>query len=262
MLRALAIGATGMLAQQLNVDTISNNIANMTTTGFKRSRAEFADLLYETMLRPGAATTDGGTLAPSGISVGSGVRPVGTYRINEQGSIQQTGNKLDLAVQGRGYIQVQLPSGETAYTRDGALGLNANGQIVTADGFPVLPNITVPNNVVDITVNKSGEVYVQIDGQTALQNVGQLQTATFINDAGLDAIGGNMYKETEASGAPTVGTPNTEGYGYIMQGALENSNVNIVSEMTNLISAQRAYEMNSKVIRTGDDMLASLNQIK
>ncbi|HCM84069.1 MAG TPA: flagellar basal-body rod protein FlgG [Alphaproteobacteria bacterium] len=261
-MRALAIGATGMLAQQLNVDTISNNIANMTTTGFKRSRAEFADLMYENIQRAGSATTDGGTLAPTGISVGSGVRPVGVYRINEQGSVQQTGNKLDLAIQGRGFIQVQLPSGETAYTRDGALALNAQGQIVTADGFVTVPNITVPNNVVDITVNKSGEVYVKLDGQTALQNIGQLQLATFVNDAGLEATGGNMYKETEASGAPTVGNPNDEGYGYFMQGALENSNVNIVAEMTSLITAQRAYEMNSKVIRTGDDMLAALNQIK
>ncbi len=261
-MRALAIGATGMLAQQLNVDTISNNIANMTTTGFKRSRAEFADLLYDHIQRPGAATTDGGTIAPTGISVGSGVRPVGVYRINEQGSVQQTGNKLDIAVQGRGFVQVQLPSGETAYTRDGALALNADGQIVTADGFQIVPNITVPNNVTDITVNKSGEVFVKLDGQTAMQNLGQIQLATFVNDAGLEAMGGNMYKETEASGAPTVGNPNSDGYGYFMQGALENSNVNIVAEMTSLISAQRAYEMNSKVIRTGDDMLAALNQIK
>jgi flagellar basal-body rod protein FlgG len=261
-MRALAIGATGMLAQQLNVDTISNNIANMTTTGFKRSRAEFADLMYQNLVRPGAATTDGGTIAPTGVSVGSGVRPMGIYRINEQGPLQQTSNKLDLAIQGKGFIQVQLPSGETAYTRDGALALNANGQIVTAEGFLTVPNITVPNNVVDITVNRSGEVFAKLDGQSALQNLGQIQLANFVNEAGLEATGGNLYKETEASGSATVGNPNSEGYGGIMQGALENSNVNIVAEMTSLIAAQRAYEMNSKVITTSDDMLASLNQIK
>lgn len=261
-MKALAIGATGMLAQQMNVDTISNNIANMTTTGFKRSRVEFADLMYQYEQAAGAATTESGTIAPSGIAVGSGVRPVAVYRIHEQGGIQQTGNKLDLSIMGRGYVQVQLPSGETAYTRDGALGLNAQGQIVTADGFQIQPSISIPNNVVDLTVNKSGEVFVKIDGQTTLQNVGQIQLATFVNDAGLEAIGGNLYKETDASGAATVGNPNEQGYGYLMQGSLENSNVNIVAEMTNLISAQRAYEMNSKVIRTGDDMMNALNQLK
>ena len=261
-MRALAIGATGMLAQQMNVDVISNNIANMTTTGFKRSRAEFADLMYQNMMRPGAATTDTGTIAPTGISVGSGVRPIGIYRINEQGSVQQTSNKLDLAIQGRGYLQVQMPSGETGYTRAGSLQLNANGEIVTADGYLVSPTITIPSNAADVIINKSGEVYVKLDGQAALQNVGQLQLATFVNDAGLQAAGDNILMETEASGAPTTGNPDTEGFGTVMQSAVENSNVNIVAEMTTLISAQRAYEMNSKVISSADDMLASLNQIK
>lgn len=261
-MRALAIGATGMQAQQLNVDTISNNIANMTTTGFKRIRAEFADLMYQHIVRPGAATSDAGTLAPTGVSVGSGVRAIGTYRINEQGSIQTTSNSLDMAIQGRGLFQVQLPNGDTSYTRDGAFSVNEQGQIVNADGYLLIPTIAIPANVTEISINKSGEILVKVPGQTAMQNVGQLQLATFINEAGLEAIGGNLLKETEASGAPTVGNPNADNFGGIMQGALENSNVNIVSEMTSMITAQRAYEMNSKVIRTADDMMASLNQIK
>lgn len=259
---ALAIGATGMQAQQINVDTISNNIANMTTTGFKRQRAEFADLLYQNIQRPGSATTDSGTIAPSGIAVGTGVRPVGIYRINEQGPLQQTSNKLDLAIQGKGYFQIQLPSGETAYTRDGSFQLNAQGQIVNADGFTVLPNITIPNNATDININKSGQVFATVPGQATQQNLGQLQLATFVNDAGLDAIGGNLYKETEASGTATVGNPDSDAFGSLAQGAVENSNVNIVTEMTNLITAQRAYEMNSKVISTANDMAGTLNQIK
>jgi flagellar basal-body rod protein FlgG len=262
MMRALAIGATGMLAQQMNVDTISNNIANMTTTGFKRQRAEFADLMYQHQVRPGSATSDTGNIAPTGISVGSGVKPVGIYRINEQGSLQTTDNKLDMAVLGRGYFQVQLPSGETAYTRDGSFQMSAQGQIVTADGYLVQPAITVPANATDITINKSGQVFATVPGQATQQNLGQVQLATFVNDAGLEALGGNLLRETEASGTATVGNPNSDAFGAINQGSVENSNVNIVAEMTSLISAQRAYEMNSKVIKSADDLLQALNQIR
>jgi len=253
-MRALAIGATGMNAQQINVDTISNNIANMTTTGFKGQRAEFADLLYQNMLQPGSATSETGTIAPTGISLGSGVRPVGIYRMDQQGTVQQTTNPLDLAIQGKGFLQVQLPSGQTAYTRDGSLQLNAQGQIVTADGFPIIPNITIPVTSTGVTINSAGQVFATIPGSATPQNLGQIQLASFVNDAGLQGMGGNLYSETDASGTATLGNPNADGYGSILQGSLENSNVNIVSEMTNLITAQRAYEMNSKVIKSADEM--------
>ena len=262
MMRALDIGATGMNAQQINVDTISNNIANMTTTGFKRQRAEFKDLMYQNIVRPGSPTSETGSLAPAGVSLGSGVENAAIYRINEQGTLTQTNNPLDLAIQGKGYIQVQLPSGETAYTRDGSLQLNAQGQVVTEQGYTVLPSITVPSTATAISVNQSGQISATIPGQTTQQNLGQLQLASFINDAGLNALGGNMYSETEASGNATVGNPNTDGFGTISQGSIEGSNVNVVSEMTSLISAQRAYEMNSKVIQSADGMLQTANQLK
>ncbi len=258
----LDIGATGMLAQQLNVDTISNNVANMTTTGFKRQRAQFQDLMYQTKVRPGSASSDAGTIVPSGIQQGLGVRAGSIYRVNEQGSIQNTGNPLDLAVTGAGYLQVTLPTGETAYTRDGSLQLDSTGQIVTSKGYVVQPGITIPSDAVDVTINSSGQVMVKIAGQTALSNVGQLQLASFPNEAGLDALGDNLFGETEASGAAVTGNPGETGFGTLLQGALEASNVNIVSEITSLIQAQRAYEMNSKVIQTGDQMLSTLSQIR
>jgi flagellar basal-body rod protein FlgG len=256
----LAIGATGMAAQQLNVDTISNNIANMTTTGYKGLRAEFADLLPQNLQMPGSATSDTNTIAPSGITLGRGVKAIATYRTNQQGTIQQTSNPLDLAIQGTGYFQVQLPNGQTAYTRDGTLQLNAQGQIVTAEGYTVLPSITIPNNVTAITINSSGQISASVPGQTTLQNLGQLQIASFVNPAGLQDLGENLFQETDASGNATTGNPGTEQFGTLLQGALEQSNVNIVSEMTNLISAQRAYEMNSKVIKAGDDMMQTVSQ--
>jgi flagellar basal-body rod protein FlgG len=258
----LDIGATGMLAQQLNVDTISNNIANMTTTGFKRQRAEFQDLLYQTKVRPGATSSDAATTVPSGIQQGLGVRAGSVYRINEQGAIQMTGNKLDLANLGQGYFQVTLPSGETAYTRDGSFQMNQSGQMVNSQGYLLQPGITIPSDAVDITVNASGQVLVKIQGQSALTNVGQIQTALFPNDAGLDAIGNNLFTVTEASGAAVVGNPGQPGYGNLEQGALEASNVNVVSEITSLIQAQRAYEMNSKVIQAGDQMLNVITQLR
>lgn len=258
----LDIGATGMLAQQLNVDVISNNIANMTTTGFKRQRAEFQDLLYQTKVRPGAASSDQGTTIPAGIQQGLGVKAGSVYRINEQGALQMTGNELDIANKGEGYFQITLPSGETAYTRDGSFQLDQNGQMVTSEGYLLQPGITIPSDAIDITINGSGEVLVKIQGQTALTNVGQIQTALFANDAGLDALGDNLFLETEASGAPIVGNPGEPGYGALEQGALETSNVNVVQEITSLIQAQRAYEMNSKIIQTGDEMLSTITQLR
>ena len=259
-MRALNIGATGMQAQQLNVEIISNNIANLSTTGFKRSRVEFQDMIYENLRRVGSASNDTGNLLPSGLQVGLGVRPVATYRINEQRNLNVTNNPLDLAVSGIGYFQVQLPDGTNAYTRAGSFQLNESGQLVTPDGLVVQPAITVPQGAKDITVNSSGQVQVKLDGQTTLQNVGQLQLATFINPAGLNSIGDNLLQETESSGSPTVGNPTASGYGKIVQGAVETSNVNIVNEITGLITAQRAYEMNSRVIKAADDMLSTVNQ--
>lgn len=261
-MRSLSIGATGMLAQQLNVETISNNIANMTTTGYKRQRAEFQDLLYQNQRRVGSTSSDAGTIVPSGIQVGTGVKAAAIYRINEQGNINPTGNTLDLAINGHGYFQVQLPNGETAYTRAGSLQLNAEGTIVTADGYQVLPGVVIPQNTIDITVNPNGEVLAKIDGQTVPQNVGQLQLATFPNNAGLEAIGDNLLLETPASGQAITGNPGAPGFGRVIQGSVETSNVNIVSEITQLITAQRAYEMNSRVISTTDQMMQSVSQLR
>jgi flagellar basal-body rod protein FlgG len=261
-MRSLSIGATGMLAQQLNVETISNNIANMTTTGYKRQRAEFQDLLYQNQRRVGSTSSDAGTIVPSGIQVGTGVKAAAIYRINEQGNINPTGNTLDLAINGQGYFQIELPSGETAYTRAGSLQLNAEGTIVTADGYQVMPGIVIPQNTVDITVNPNGEVLAKIDGQIEPQNVGQIQLATFPNTTGLEAIGDNLLLETPASGAAIEGPPGSPGFGRITQGAVETSNVNIVAEITQLITAQRAYEMNSRVISTTDQMLQSISQLR
>lgn len=261
-MRALSIAATGMAAQAMNIEVISNNIANLSTTGFKESRVEFQDLLYQNMRSVGAASSDTGTILPSGLQVGLGVRPAATYRINSQGSLTTTSNPLDLAINGQGYFQVQLPDGTTAYTRAGSLQLNSTGQIVTADGYNILPSITVPTTATAVTVNASGQILATISGQTVQQTLGQLQLANFINPAGLDAIGNNLLKETQASGTPTTGNPQTTSFGAIVQGSLETSNVDTVTEVTNLISAQRAYEMNSKVVTTADQILNTTNQMK
>lgn len=261
-MRSLSIGATGMLAQQTNVEVISNNIANMNTTAYARRRAEFNDLLYQNIRRPGAQSSDTGTVVPAGIQLGLGVKTDAVYRITEQGSLSSTDNPLDVAIQGKGYFQVEMPNGDTAYTRDGSFQLSADGTIVTNDGYTVQPGITVPQNAVDVTINSSGEVLVTLDGQTAQQNVGQLQLATFANEAGLSAIGNNLLLETEASGTPVASNPGQPGFGSLLQGYLETSNVNVVSEITELISAQRAYEMNSKVIQTADEMMSQVNQLK
>ena len=262
-MRSLYIGATGMLAQQTNVDVISNNIANMNTTAYNRRRAEFNDLLYQNIIRPGAQSSASQTMHPSGLQLGLGVRTAAVYRITEGSGLINTSNTLDLAIQGRGYFQVELPEGKgTAYTRDGAFQRNGDGVIVTHDGYIVQPEITIPDNAIEVYINNSGEVWVKQDGETDQINVGQLELATFINEAGLEAMGQNLFIETESSGAPNVDNPDTEGFGSILQGYLETSNVNAVSEITELVSAQRAYEMNSKIITISDEMLTTINQMK
>ena len=261
-MRALDIAGTGMQAQQTNVEIISNNIANMTTTGFKRRRAEFQDLIYQNLRRVGSNSSDNGTLVPAGAQVGLGVKTAAIYRISEQGTLQQTSNSLDLAIQGNGFFQVTLPSGDVAYTRDGTLALASDGTIVTSDGYPVVPGIAVPANAQSVTINASGQVQATIAGQTAPQTVGQIQLAVFPNEAGLDAQGDNLLVQTAASGSPTVGAPSSAGFGSVMQGFVEGSNVNVVTEITNLITAQRAYEMNSKVITTADDLMQTLTNLK
>jgi flagellar basal-body rod protein FlgG len=261
-MRALDIAATGMQAQQTNVEVISNNIANMTTTGFKRRRAEFQDLIYQNLRRVGSNSSDTGTIVPSGAQVGLGVKTAAIYRITEQGNLQQTGNSLDMAIQGNGYFQITLPSGETAYTRDGTFGLGADGTIVTADGFTVQPGIIVPSNATGITVNGTGQVQITLSGQTAPTTLGQLQISVFPNDAGLDSQGDNLFLQTAASGAPVTGTPGSPGFGTVQQGFIETSNVNVVTEITNLITAQRAYEMNSKVVTTADDLLSTITNLR
>ncbi|CAN5542536.1 flagellar basal-body rod protein FlgG [soil metagenome] len=260
-MRSLSIASTGMLAQQTNVDVISNNIANMSTTAFKRQRAEFQDLLYQQVSRAGAASGSDSKL-PTGIQIGAGVKTGGVYRIAEQGALSQTDNPYDMAIQGKGYFQITMPSGETGYTRDGSFQLSDQGELVTADGYPVQPGITVPQGAVAVTVSKTGEVQVTLAGTPAPQTIGQLQLATFVNEAGLEALGGNNFLETAASGQATIAAPGQPGFGTITQGFIEQSNVNPVSEITALITAQRAYEMNSRVVKTADEMLATTSQLR
>ena len=260
-MRTLSTAATGMLAQQTNVDVISNNIANMNTTGYKRQRAEFQDLLYQNVSRPGGATGPD-SKTPTGIQIGLGVKTGGVYRIHEQGTLSQTDNRYDLGVQGKGYFQVTLPSGETAYTRDGSFQLSDQGELVTTDGYQVQPGITIPQDAVDVSISKTGEVQVKTAGNAQLQTVGQLQLATFVNEAGLEAQGGNLYLETDSSGQATVASPGDPGLGTLQQGFVEASNVNPVAEITALISAQRAYEMNSRVVKTADEMMSTTSQLR
>jgi flagellar basal-body rod protein FlgG len=261
-MRSLDIAGTGMQAQQTNVEVISNNIANMTTTGYKRRRVEFQDLIYQNLRRVGSNSSDTGSIVPSGAQVGLGVKTAAIYRINAQGNLQQTANTLDMAIQGNGYFQITLPSGDTAYTRDGTFGLAPDGTIVTADGYTVQPGLQIPPNATGITVNTSGQVQITLQGQTAPQTVGQVQLAVFPNEAGLEAQGDNLFLQTSASGAPVTGNPGATGFGSVMQGFIETSNVNVVSEITNLITAQRAYEMNSRVITTSNDMLSTLTNLR
>jgi flagellar basal-body rod protein FlgG len=257
-MRALSIAATGMNAQQTNLEVVANNIANINTTGYKRARAEFTDLLYQAERSLGAPARGGANSIPEGAYVGLGVRTASVRHLHQQGSLAQTTNKLDIALNGRGWFQITGPAGDTLYTRDGAFNKNGEGQIVTLDGYEVQPAMTVPQDATDITINEAGEVYVTISGQVEPQLLGQLSLAAFVNDAGLEPQGGNLYRQTESSGDPVTGVPGDPGFGKIHQGYLENSNVDAVKEITQLISAQRAYEMNSKVIQTVDAMYGTV----
>ncbi|HWL04738.1 MAG TPA: flagellar basal-body rod protein FlgG [Xanthobacteraceae bacterium] len=256
-MRALHSAATGMMAQELNVQVISNNIANMRTTGYKRQRAEFQDLLYQQIRRVGSQTSDQGNILPAGIELGGGVKTAGTPRVMSQGNILPTQKDYDVAIRGDGFFRIQMPDGRTAYSRDGSFELDAQGRIVTSQGYVVQPGITVPQNATSITINQQGQVSVSVPGQTAQQQIGQMELTAFINKSGLQAIGDNLYLETPASGAPQNGLPGVDGFGTLLQGNLEQANVEAVTEISDLIAAQRAYEMNAKVISAADQMLQS-----
>jgi flagellar basal-body rod protein FlgG len=260
MIRSLWIAKTGMDAQQTQLDVISNNLANVGTTGFKHSRVAFEDLLYQNLRQSGANSTQQ-TQLPTGLQVGTGVAAVATETMFDQGNLQQTSNQFDLAINGGGFFQVQMPDGTTAYTRDGSFQVNATGQLVTAAGFTVTPAITVPAGAQSVTIGQDGTVTVMLQGKPTPQTIGTLQLATFINPPGLQASGQNLFLETAASGTPSANTPGTNGLGTIQQGYVETSNVNVVSELVNMIQTQRAYEMNSKAIQTTDQMLAKLSDL-
>jgi len=259
MLPALWVSKTGLSAQDMNLTTISNNLANVSTTGFKRDRAEFEDLLYQIRRQPGGQSSQDSQL-PSGLQLGTGVRVVGTQKIFTAGSLQTTEQPLDMAIDGRGFFQILQPDGTTSYTRDGTFHLDSNGQIVNASGFALEPAIVIPNDAQTFTVGRDGTVSITVAGNPAAQVIGNLQTADFINPAGLQAVGNNLFLETAASGAPQVGTPGLNGFGTTLQNTLETSNVSTVEEMVNMITTQRAYEMNSKVISTADQMLSFVTQ--
>jgi flagellar basal-body rod protein FlgG len=249
-----------MNAQQTNVSVIANNIANINTTGFKRARAEFTDLLYQAERAVGVPNRGGQDPIPEGALIGLGVRTVAVRNLHLQGALTQTGNKLDLALNGRGWFQVSGPNGETFYTRAGAFNKNATGQLVTADGNVVQPTMTIPQTATEVTVNETGQVFIRNGTETTLQQIGQLTLANFTNEAGLEPLGGNLYRETLASGTAVLGVPGDPGFGKVHQGYLENSNVDPVKEITELIQAQRAYEMNSKVIQASDEMFATVSK--
>jgi flagellar basal-body rod protein FlgG len=259
-MRSLNIAATGMQAQQTHVDVISHNLANMTTDAYKRMRPEFHDLIYEDIKRMGATSTQQGNIIPTGIQLGLGVKTGATARQMGQGTLRLTENNLDVAINGRGFMQVELPTGQFAYTRNGSLQLSPDGDVVTSDGFVIAPGLVIPQEAVSVSINRNGVVEVQLDGQVDPVQVGQLELVNFVNERGLEAIGDNLYLETVASGLPIQGFAGDEGFGVVMQGYLENSNVNPVTEITALIVAQRSYEMNSKVITASDEMLQALNQ--
>lgn len=261
-MRALNIAATGMAAQQMRVEVISNNLSNMSTTAYNPRRAEFSDLHYQQVERPGTINSTEGTVLPAGVQLGLGVRAGAVAVEVQQGSVQQTGGTLDLAIEGPGYLEVTLPNGDVAYTRDGALKRNGDGEIVTSDGFSVAPGITIPEDAKDLTINASGEVYAYFNGQTQAQLLGQFNLTTFVNDQGLEAQGSNLFKETEASGSPNAGVPGEDGRGTVRQGYLEASSVDAVREITGLIEAQRGYEMNAKVITAADEMLSATVQVR
>jgi len=259
-MRALWTAATGMQAQQLTLDVISNNLANVQTAGFKRSRVDFQDLVYEMLQAPGAASAQGQEI-PAGFQVGHGSRAVATQRLFIKGDLQQTGNPLDLAIEGDGFFQVQQPTGDIAYTRAGAFKKDSQGRLVTSDGFTLDPEITLPQNATSVTVGVDGTVSVTIAGQQQPQTVGQIQLARFTNPAGLESLGRNLFTPTQSSGDATQGTPGQDGLGTLIQGFVESSNVNVVEEMVGLIVTQRAYEINSRAIRTADDMMQTANNL-
>jgi len=262
-MRALSIAATGMQAQQTNVEVIANNLANMNTTGYKTQRAQFEDLLYQNVQQVGAQSSDSGSIVPSGIQLGAGVRTAAVYRVTSQGDLSQTSNPYDLAIQGPGWFRITQPDGTDAFTRSGNFALSPTGELVTQDGYVVAPGISVPQTATAVTVNSQGQVQATIPGQTAPQVLGQLELDRFPNEAGLSGQGSNLFLQTPSSGAPQAGVPGTAGYGTIQQGYLETSNVNPVEEITSMITAQRAYEMSSKVVTTADQMLqmtASMGQ--
>jgi flagellar basal-body rod protein FlgG len=260
MIRSLWIAKTGMEAQQTQLDNISHNLANVGTNGFKRGHVVFEDLIYQSLRQAGAASSDQ-TQLPTGLQMGLGVRPVATSRIFTQGNLQQTSNNLDVAIKGQGFFQVQLPDGTTGYTRDGSFQVDGNGQLVTNNGYVVQPGITIPPNAQSVTIGADGTVSVALSGQAAPQQVGQLTIASFVNPAGLDPRGQNVWGETAASGAPASGQPGSNGLGALQQGYVETSNVNVVEELVAMIQTQRAYELNSKAIQTSDQMLQRLGQL-
>lgn len=260
MMNSLWIAKTGMTAQQTQLDVISHNLSNVSTTGYKRNNAVFQDLIYQNLRQVGAQTTEENQL-PTGLHLGLGVNVVATSRNFTQGSLQQSGNSLDVAIDGNGFFEVQLPDGTTGYTRDGSFKLDSQGRVVTSAGLPIQPGVTVPADAKSISISESGLVSVTVAGNPAPQQVGQLAMSSFVNSAGLEPVGQNLYRESAASGAPQQAEPGTNGLGIIKQGFLENSNVNVVEELVNMIQTQRAYEMNSKAIQTSDQMLAKLSQL-
>ena len=260
MISSLWIAKTGLDAQQTNMDVIANNLANVSTNGFKRQRAVFEDLMYQTIRQPGAQSSEQTTL-PSGLQIGTGVRPVATERLHSQGNLSQTNNSKDVAIKGQGFFEVLLPDGTSAYTRDGSFQVDQNGQLVTAGGFQVQPAITIPQDAQSLTIGNDGTVSVTVPGQTAPQQVGQLTLSSFINDSGLESIGENLYRETQSSGAPNESTPGLNGAGTLKQGYVETSNVNVAEELVNMIQTQRAYEINSKAVSASDQMLQRLSQL-
>lgn len=261
MIRSLYTSTTGMVAQQLNLDTIANNLANVNTTGFKRSKTDFEDLMYQILEEPGTTANESGT-SPSGIQIGLGVKPTAVGKIFSQGDAQNTSNPLDLMIEGDGFLQVQMPNGDTNYTRSGALKLNSSGEVVNSDGYRILPNITIPTDAVSITVSTDGTISVRQPGSSTLSQVGQLQIARFQNPTGMVAKGKNLLQESESSGAPQVVLPGENGAGTIAQGFLEGSNVSVVEEMVQMVTAQRAYEASSKVVQTADQMLNAALSVK
>ncbi|GMG83641.1 flagellar basal-body rod protein FlgG [Paralimibaculum aggregatum] len=261
-MQALKIAATGMAAQQLRVTVTANNISNMSTTAFDPRRAEFADLHYQQLRTPGAITAASGEILPSGVQLGLGVRPAAVSMEVRQGASRETGGELDIAIEGQGYLEIELPSGESAYTRDGALKVSADGELVTSEGYAIVPAVTLPEDAREIVINADGTVYARFENQVEVQQIGELTLAAFINEKGLEAIGDNLFRETAASGAPNPGEPGVDGRGLLRQGYLEDSGVDVVAEITELIEAQRGYELNSQVLKAADEMLSTTSRLR